>query len=75
VLDDPLSGIFAIVLGLPWTVLLSRLIDAIAPATSGGLLPGLLVVLVGGSLNTLIVFVVTRWLVGRRGRRRAREAR
>ena len=58
--DDPLSGIFAIVLTQPWASLLDRLLSL-----SGSMAAGLLLVAAGAAINATIIFFVTRWLVGR----------
>jgi hypothetical protein len=61
--DDPLSGIFLVVLGLPWTPLLSRVLDAVAPALSGGAAAGVALGVVGIALNTAIVYFLSRWVM------------
>ena len=57
--DDPLSGIFAIVLTVPWSSLLSNVLPG-----SGSIAVGLLVVAVGAAINAAIIYFVSRWLVG-----------
>jgi fructose-specific phosphotransferase system IIC component len=54
--DDPLSGIFAVVLTVPWSPLLSRPLP-------GNLFVGLLAVAVGAAINAAILYFVSRWLV------------
>ena len=59
--DDPLSGIFAVLLGSPWVQLLSSALGAPAPGTATGIgLVGL-----GIAVNTAIVYLLSRWLVRR----------
>jgi hypothetical protein len=57
---DALSGIFAILLTLPWSALLSNLLPG-----SGSVAVGLLVVAVGAAVNAAIIYFVSRWLVRR----------
>jgi hypothetical protein len=56
--DDALSGIFAIVLTVPWSSILSSLLSG-----SGSVAMGLLVVAVGAAINAAIIYFVSRWLV------------
>ena len=56
--DDALSGIFAIVLTVPWSSILSSLLPG-----SGSVAVGLLVVAVGAAINAAIIYAVSRWLV------------
>ncbi|GIK43648.1 MAG: hypothetical protein BroJett011_74810 [Chloroflexota bacterium] len=58
--DDALSGIFAIVLTLPWSAILSRLLPG-----SGSVAVGLLVVGVGAAINAGLLYTISRWLVNR----------
>ena len=58
--DDPLSGIFAIVLTVPWSSILSSLLPG-----SGSVAVGLLVVTVGAAINAAIIYYVSRWIVNR----------
>jgi hypothetical protein len=57
--NDALSGIFAIVLTIPWSSILSSLLPG-----SGSVAVGLLVVAVGAAINAAIIYFVSRWLVG-----------
>lgn len=57
---DALSGIFAIVLTMPWSSLLSSLLPG-----SGSVVMGLLVVVIGAAINAAIIYTVSRWLVGK----------
>ena len=56
--DDALSGIFAVVLTVPWSSILSSLLSG-----SGSVAMGLLVVAVGAAINAAIIYFVSRWLV------------
>ena len=58
--DDPLSGIFAILLTQPWSAWLVNLLPS-----SPSLLVGVLGVAVGAAINALILYSILRWLVGR----------
>jgi hypothetical protein len=58
--DDPLSGIFAVLLTAPWAPLLDRLLPL-----SGSMTAGLLLVALGAAINAAIIYFVTRWLVER----------
>jgi hypothetical protein len=58
--EDALSGIFAIVLTLPWSSILSNLLPVSVSVTAG-----LAVVAVGAAINAVIIYFVSRWLVGR----------
>ena len=60
--DDPLSGIFAVLLTAPWSMLLGNLLP------SGSIAIGLLVVLVGAAINAAIIYFVVRWVVRRMAR-------
>jgi len=57
--NDALSGIFAIVLTVPWSSILSSLLPG-----SGSVAVGLLVVAVGAAINAAIIYYLSRWLVG-----------
>jgi hypothetical protein len=65
--DDPLSGIFVVLLGLPWTKLLSSALAAIAPGASVGPVAGGALGLAGIAVNTAILYFASRWVVRRRG--------
>lgn len=58
--DDPLSGIFAILLTQPWSAWLVNLLPS-----SPSLLVGVFSVAVGAAINALILYSILRWLVGR----------
>jgi hypothetical protein len=60
--EDALSGIFMVILGSPWTQLLST---ALGSAASGGLATGLVLGVAGISVNTALVYFVSRWLIQR----------
>jgi hypothetical protein len=62
--DGPLSGIFAVLLGSPWTQLLSSALGA-AGAPSPGTATGIGLVGLGIVVNAAIVYLVSRWLVRR----------
>lgn len=56
-----LSGIFAIVLTVPWSSILGNVLP-------GNLVMGVLVVAVGAAINAAIIYFVSRWLVARLAR-------
>jgi hypothetical protein len=63
--SDSLSGIFLVLLGSPWTQLISRALDAINPAWAGGLAAGVALGVIGGAINVAIIYFVSNWIVGR----------
>jgi hypothetical protein len=63
--DDPLSGIFAVLLGSPWAQLLSSLFGA-AGVSSPGPAAGLGFAGIGITVNAAIVYLASRW-IARRG--------
>lgn len=67
--DDAMSGIFVVVLGLPWTALLSSALARVAPGASVGPVTGGFLGLVGIAINTAILYFASRWVVWRRGSR------
>jgi hypothetical protein len=72
---DALSGIFALLLTLPWSVLTFNAIAAIVPGFSEGAASGLIVFMVGGVVNAILIYLIARWLVRRRERRWGTPAR
>jgi hypothetical protein len=58
--DDPLTGIYLVILGFPWTFLLTALADAIDPALldSGAL--GVAIGALSGALNAVIIYFIAR---------------
>jgi len=58
--DDPLSGIFAVVLTQPWVSLLDNLFGL-----SGNMTSGLILIGIGAIINAAIIYYLLRWLVGR----------
>jgi hypothetical protein len=59
--DDPLSGIFAVLLGSPWVQLLSSALGRSSPSPAAGLgLAG-----IGIAINAGIVYLASRWLLRR----------
>lgn len=55
--DDALSGIFAIVLTIPWSSILSNLLPSFDSVAVG-----LLLVAIGAAINAAIIYFVSRWL-------------
>lgn len=62
--DDPLSGIFAVLLGSPWVQLLSSALGA-AGTSSPGPAVGVGLAGIGIAVNAAIVYLVSRWLARR----------
>jgi hypothetical protein len=60
--SDPLSGIFAFILGLPWTLLLGN------PADDSGWLYNLILILLAMLLNGGLLALFCRWLSKANGR-------
>jgi hypothetical protein len=58
--SNSLSGMFAIVLTLPWSAILSGLLPSI-----GSVAIGLVMVAVSAAINAAIIYVVSRWLIVR----------
>lgn len=59
--DDALSGIFAVMLAMPWAALIGKVV----PGATDGLIGGLVLVGVGAAINAVLIFVITRWFTGR----------
>ena len=60
--DDPLSGIFAIVLTEPW----SSLFDSLLPDSAfDSITGGLVLVAIGAAINATLLYFISRWLVAR----------
>lgn len=58
--DDPLSGVFAVLLTQPWVSLFDNLFGL-----SGNMAMGLILIIVGAIINAAIIYYILRWLVGR----------
>jgi hypothetical protein len=61
---DPMSAVFAVLLGSPWVQLLSAALGS-AGTTSPSPAAGLGLAGIGIAVNTAIVYVVSRWLARR----------
>ncbi len=68
--DDGLGGVFAVILAMPWILLFSGLADALAPSATDGVGAGLAMTLLGGAINTVLVYVVARLISTAASRRR-----
>ena len=62
--DDALSGIFAVLLTAPWTMVFARLIEP----SEGTITTGIAFVVSGGMINAALIFLVSRFLVRRFGK-------
>lgn len=60
--NDPLSGIFALMLTAPWSLFLGQLLP---DSAFNGIAGGLVAAAVGAAINGALLYVVSRWLVGR----------
>lgn len=61
--DDALSGIFAVLLTAPWTMLFARLIEP----SGGTITTGIATVGIGGMINAALIFLVSRLFVRKFG--------
>lgn len=59
-----LDSIFAVALGIPWTLLLPRLIETIAPTAFDSPVVGVTVIVACGLINATLIYVLTQWIVG-----------
>lgn len=61
----PLSGIFAIILTLPWSVLVHSMIQSMTSFEGNHIADiavGLLVIVMGAALNAVLIHILLRWL-------------
>jgi len=63
--NDPLNAIFLVVLTLPWSFLITPLVDAISPSLFGNIIIGVLIALIGAAINALLLYLLTSWLVNK----------
>ena len=61
--DDALDAIFLVVLTLPWSFFITPVVDAISPSSSGSIMIGLTIALVGASFNAVLLYLLTKRLV------------
>lgn len=61
--DDSLSGVLLVILGIPWTMIITNVLDALAPGLIGGVAIGLTIGTAGCAINAAIIYFVTRWIV------------
>lgn len=59
--DDALSGVFAVLLAAPWTMLFGSLFES----SDGSITKGLALISVGGLINAALIFLFSRWLAGK----------
>ncbi|GAA4874201.1 hypothetical protein GCM10025788_10920 [Serinicoccus chungangensis] len=67
--DDALSGVFAVILTLPWSAAVTGLMDSAMEVD--GAVSGSVGVVVGAAINAAIIYGVMRFVTRRRGARRA----
>jgi hypothetical protein len=60
--DGALSGVFAVVLSAPWSVLLGK---SLSGAGNGDLALGLGLIVIGAALNASLIYFLSRWILGR----------
>jgi len=63
--DDPLDAIFLVVLTLPWSFLITPLVDAISPLLFDNVILGVLIGLVGAAINAVLLYFISSWIVNR----------
>lgn len=56
--DDALSGIFAVLLTAPWTMIIARLIEP----SEGTITTGVAIVGIGGMINAALIFLASRFI-------------
>lgn len=61
--DDPLNAIFAVILGAPWSFLLSRLVESVSPQAFDVPAVGISLIVVSAVMNAAIIYAVTRFVV------------
>jgi apolipoprotein N-acyltransferase len=64
--EEALSGVFLVFLGLPWSIVATAAIDAVAPAAFDIPIVGLVVGLSCAGINAGLLYLLTR-LIARRG--------
>lgn len=62
--DDALSGIFAVLLTAPWTMIFARLIEP----SEGAIATGIAMVVIGGTINAALTFLVSRFFIRKFGK-------
>lgn len=62
--DDALSGIFAVLLTAPWTMFFAKLVEF----PEGTIATGIAIVVIGGTINAALIFLVTRFFVRKFGK-------
>jgi hypothetical protein len=63
--DDPLDAILLVVLTLPWSFLITPLVDAISPSLFDNVVVGVSVGLVGAGINAVLLYLLLGWIVNR----------
>ena len=63
--DDPLDAIFLVVLTLPWSFLITPLVDAISPFLFDNLVVGVSIGLIGAGINAVLLYLLLSWIVTR----------
>jgi hypothetical protein len=48
-------GLYAIVVTQPWSILLTGLVDSIAPTAFDSMIPGVTIIIISGILNCLLI--------------------
>ena len=63
--EEALSGVFLVFLGLPWSIVATAAIDAVAPAAFDIPIVGLVVGLSCAGINAGLLYALTRAIVGK----------
>ena len=63
--DDPLGAIFLVLLVLPWSFLITPIVDSINPMLFDNIFVGVLVSLIGATINAVLLYLLTSWLVNK----------
>ena len=61
--DDPLDAIFLVVLTLPWSFLITPLVDAINPSMFDNIIVGVTIGLIGAVINAVLLYKLSGWIL------------
>jgi hypothetical protein len=67
--DDALDAIFLVVLTLPWSFFIAPVVNTINPSSSGSIMIGLAIALIGAAFNMVLLYLLTSRLVNKINRR------
>ena len=63
--DDPLDAVFLVLLVLPWSFLITPIVDSINPMLFDNIFVGVSVSLIGAAINAVLLYLLTSWLVNK----------